>query len=162
MGKSETPGFPNPEGGKPTTFKSALLNVVQNEFEDMPQTLAPTPEKEKELEREEFQARASEHKKRFLANMRFIGNLFLRQLLTSKIIAGVIQELLRLDSPDQIPEEHVVECVCELLRNVGSALEANPIGKNALVNVCGRMKELKGKTHKDGKASFSKRIQFAI
>merc|ERR1712032_355567 len=73
-----------------------------------------------------------------------------------------IQELLRLDSPDQVPEEHVVECVCELLRNVGSTLESTPIGKSALIGVCGRIKDLKGMKRKDGKPALRKRIQFAI
>merc|ERR1712050_348353 len=160
--QNATPEFPSEDGAKPATFKSALLNVVQNEFEAMPQTLAPPPEEENELEREELQARASEQKKRFLANMRFIGNLFLRQLLPTKIIAGIMQELLCIDSPDHVPEEHVVECVCELLRNVGWTLESTPVGKSALIGVCGRMKDLKGVKRKDGTSALLKRIQFAI
>jgi translation initiation factor 4G len=91
--KAETKDFASDDGGKPVTFKSALLNVVQNEFEAMPTTLAPTPEEIAKYDEFTLKENARKQKARLLANMRFIGNLFLRTLLTSKIIAGIIQEI---------------------------------------------------------------------
>merc|ERR1711920_1080027 len=63
---------------------------------------------------------------------------------------------------DVFPEEHVVECICELLRSIGFTLESTPVGKNALVQVCGRLKDLKSQKLKDGKSLLSKRVQFTI
>jgi len=124
---------------------------VNNKFEALPQGLEPTSE-DADLHPDELKARI----------MRFISNLFLRQSLTTKIVSNIIQELMMVESLDQVPEEHVVECVCELLRNVGSTLEFTPVGKNAVVGVTGRMKELKGRKDKNGKAVLCKRIQFSI
>merc|ERR1719291_712485 len=94
--------------------------------------------------------------------MRFIGNLYLRQLLTSKIIVGITQDLLKFDTQETIPEEHVIECVLELLKNIGYTLESTPVGKSALVQVCGRMMDLKAMKKKDGKPVLSRRVGFAI
>ena len=49
-----------------------------------------------------------------LANMKFIGNLFLRQLLAAKVIGQVVHDLIGLK--ETLPEEHMIECVCELLQ----------------------------------------------
>jgi len=159
--KSEMPEFPSEDGGRPVTFKSALLNVVQNEFESMPTTLNPLPEELRQYEGEELEFQKGKLKARVLANMRFIGNLFLRELLTSKIISSIVTELMMMESAES-PEEHIVECVCELLSSIGYTLESMPVGKASLVQVCGRLKDLKGKKLKDGKSVYSKRLQFLI
>mmetsp|Transcript_83852 Transcript_83852/g.260744 ORF Transcript_83852/g.260744 Transcript_83852/m.260744 type:complete len:213 (-) Transcript_83852:86-724(-) len=127
----------------------------------MPTTLASTPELQ-QYSGEELAFQTNKLKGRVLANMRFIGNLFLRQLLTSKIISSIVQELMMCDSASAVPEEHVVECVVELLGSIGYTLESMPAGKAALVQVCGRLKDLKQKKNKEGKAVYTKRIQFLI
>jgi len=165
--KGVMPEFPNPEGGKNITFKAALLNVCQSEFEAMPKTIAPTPEEAAEqagMDPEEIRFRENKKKATFLANMKFIGNLFLRTLLTTKIIAGVMQDLMMCEeSADKVPEEHVVECVCELLSTIGYTLENQRIGHEAITQVCGKMLELKLAKKKDNKSGLlSKRIQFQI
>jgi translation initiation factor 4G len=163
--KGEMPQFPCPNGGKPLTFKSTLLNVCQGEFEAMPKTLAPTAEEIEKLDPEEIAHNQGAQKKKFLANMVFIGNLFLRGLLTTKIIAGVMSDLMMCesDSAGSVPEEHVVECVCELLSTIGYTLEQQPVGQQAIVQVCGKMLEVKNAKKKDGKTGvLSKRIQFQI
>merc|ERR1719281_1079910 len=66
------------------------------------------------------------------------------------------------DKPEAIPEEHLVECICELLSAIGFTLESNPAGKSAVTQVCGRLMDLKTKKKKDGKQVYPKRIQFAI
>lgn len=59
-------------------------------------------------------------KRRVLGNMRFIGELFIIQLISPKIMHQVIQELL-LDVND--PEEEEVESVCRLITTIGSRLD---------------------------------------
>jgi hypothetical protein len=161
--KTEMPEFPSSESGKPVTFKATLLNVCQDEFESMPRTLAGDVEEEAgSLDPEEIEYRKSQRKKRFLANMKFIGHLFLRQLLVTKVIASIMQDLLNCDT-EALPEEPIVECVCELISAIGYTLDESSMGNASLTQVCGRMLELKKSMREDGKKSvYSKRIQFAI
>jgi len=161
------PEFPNPDGeGKPVSFKSTLLNCCQNEFDAMVTSPPDQPQEEWEgLDQEEVDFRKQQRKARTLANMKFIGHLFLRGLLTPKIISQVIQDLAMCDAGDTLPGEHVVECICELLNSIGYTLEnmeGMPAGKKALTQVCGRLKDLKGRKDRNGRNVYSKRIQFQI
>ena len=58
-----------------------------------------------------------------LANMKFIGNLFLRQLLAVKVIGQVVHDLVGIKEGNALPEEHMIECVCELLQAIGFTLD---------------------------------------
>jgi len=162
--KPVMPEFPSEEGGKKITFKATLLNVVQEEFESLPKVIAPTEEEAKDMDREERDFWISQRKGRVLANMKFIGHLFLRQLLSAKIVGFVLQELTLCKEADKMPEEHVLECACELISAVGYTLEEMPMGKVALEQICGRLLDLKGKKTADKKASsfYSKRLQFTM
>lgn len=154
--------FPNPDGGKPVTFKATLLNICQKEFEALPTTLEPSSEEVEVLGPEEVEFRRQKTKARVLANMKFIGHLFLRQLLSAKVIGSVIQELVLCDQADVLPQEHVLECACELILSIGFTLDSMPAGSHALAQVGGRLKDLKTRLGNDGKAAYSKRMQFAI
>lgn len=156
------PHFPNPEGGKPLTFKTILLNSCQNEFENLPLTLAPTAEEVESFDAEELEFRRKKIKERVLANMKLIGHLFLRQLLPAKVICSIIQELTGCGDAEQIPEEHVIESALELLLSIGFTLESMPCGEAVIGQVCGRLKDLKQQKGPDGRALLSKRLQFSI
>jgi len=95
-----------------------------------------------------------------LANMKFIGNLFLRQLLAVKVIGQVVHDLIGLK--EGLPEEHMIECVCELLRAIGFTLDNTPHGKMLMSQFAARLVDLKRSPGPDGKPLFSKRIQFSI
>jgi len=153
---------PGPDGAKPITFKSLLLNICQSEFEALPNILDPTEDDENITDPEEIEFRRKQRKNRVLANMKFIGHLFLRQLLSAKVIGSVIQELVLCDNEDQVPEEHVIECTLELLLNIGYTLETIPFGAQSLTQVCGRLRDLKGRKRATGQGVYSRRIQFAI
>lgn len=159
--KAAFPQFPNENGGKPVTFKSVLLNICQAEFETLPTSLEPTPEELPIMDPEEVEFQRKQTKGKLLANMKFIGHLFLRQLLSTKVISSVIQELTLCDRADELPQEHVVECAVELILSIGYTLEAMPAGSQSLGQVCGRLKDLQSRKF-DGKPAYSKRIQFAI
>jgi len=154
--------FASPTGGKPLTFKSTLLNICQNEFESLPNSLNPTQEEIESYDSEELEFRRKKTKDRVLANMKLIGHLFLRQLISAKVISSVIQELIQCDNADVLPEEHVIECVVELLMSIGYTLESMAVGKASLSMVCGRLLDLKQRKRKDGRGVYCKRIQFAI
>lgn len=160
--KPAFPEFPSEDGGKPVTFKSSLLNICQNEFDSLPTTLAPSADDLGKYDAEELEFRRKKRKDRVLANMKLIGHLFLRQLLSAKVIGSIIQELTLCGHVDQVPEEHVLECAVELLMSIGFTLESMPAGKATLSQVCGRLKDLKQSIGLDGKPIYGKRIQFAI
>lgn len=159
--KDWMPEFPSATTGKPVTFRAALINTCQHEFESLSSTLAFEPEELARLDPEDIVFQKKKKKGRVLANMKFIGQLFLREMLNAKIIGSVIQDLAKCNQADVMPEEPMLECICELLTNIGYTLESSPIGKSALTSVCSRLQELK--TKRDGsKFVYSKRIQFAI
>jgi hypothetical protein len=152
------PEFPDEEGSKPITFKALLLNICQDEFDSLP-TCMGEKEAGNDPEEEFVQKKTKE---RILANMKFIGHLFLRQMLSARVIGSVIKELTLCDDADQVPEEHVIECAVELLMSVGHTLEGMPAGKQAMGQVCGRLLDLKGRKSRSGQSIYCKRIQFAI
>jgi len=161
------PEFPCPDGGKPLSFKSILLNVCQQEFEGMSQDSLDLTDAEKEgKDKEEIDFLLSQKKSRCLANMRFIGNLFLRSLLAPKIISSIIRELAQCSmegDADAIPSEHIVECICELLFSIGYTLDTgNQVGQDALMQVCGRLMDLKRRKRANGRTLYPPRINFMI
>jgi len=160
--KQRMPEFPSETGGKPVTFKTVLLNTCQNEFEALPAILKMSTEELEGLDAAEIDFQKKKRKDRVLSNMKFIGHLFLRQLLSAKIIGSVIQDLTSCDQADVLPEEPMIECICELLSNIGYTLESTPVGKAAVTAVCGRLLDLKKREAQAGKGVYSKRIQFGI
>lgn len=160
--KAEMPEFPNPEGGKPVSFKSVLLTSCQNEYTGMPKNLDNVVEDEgKDLEDVEF-ARLK-RKQRILSNITFIGHLFLRNLLRPQIIGFIMQDLTGSDDADTPPEEHLLECLLKLILTIGFTLDNMEVGKKSITQVFGRLMELKRiKDKKTGKEVYQKRVQFAI
>ena len=85
-----TPGGPTPLR---ITFKRLLLNRCQTEFEATPkpeqvaQMLAATPEEERDEKELKIRTRA-------LSNMNFVGELYNKSMLSSKIILNVLSNLV--------------------------------------------------------------------
>merc|ERR1712048_917602 len=87
--------FPALEEGGPTlTFRHVLLNACQAEFERLPQTLKFSAEEAGSMSLDEMAHQMTKRKDRILANMRFIGHLFLRDLLAMKVISSVLHDLI--------------------------------------------------------------------
>lgn len=148
------PEFPPEEGGKPVTFRRVLVTAVQNAFESLTASLAEVnladgyPE---EAESELRKRRAS-----LVANMKFIGHLFLRELLPLRVIGVVMQDLLRVgEGSVGLSHEYGAECACELLQAVGHTLEHKPAGRALVVQVVGRLTELRNGVDADGKHILS-------
>ncbi|CAK0843196.1 unnamed protein product [Prorocentrum cordatum] len=160
--RSAFPEFPAPDGGKPMTFKSSVLHICQAEFEEL--LAAPEPSESERAGRqgEDLEALCQERRGRMRANMRFVGHLFLRQLLSAKVVGGILRELVLCDMEDVAPQEHALECAHELLNSVGLTLESMPFGQVALPVVFGRLRSLKARKGADGKGIYSKRMQFMI
>ncbi|CAJ1337549.1 unnamed protein product [Effrenium voratum] len=160
--KAVYPSFPAPDGGKPVTFKGLVLNICQSEFEQLLTSGDVTEEEKAKLDHEEIDFLRKKRKDRMRANMKFIGHLFLRQLLSAKVIGSVICELVLCEQVEDLPEEHALECACELLLAIGYTMENMAAGQTALTSVCGRLKDLMKRKREDGKAAYCKRVQFMI
>lgn len=109
---------------------------------------------------EELMIHLKKRKDKVLANMKFIGNLFLRQLLAVKVIGQVVHDLIGIK--DTHPEEHMIECVCALLEAIGYTLDATQHGKMLMSQFSARLIDLKRLQRPEGGDVYSKRIQFAI
>mmetsp|Transcript_2837 Transcript_2837/g.6805 ORF Transcript_2837/g.6805 Transcript_2837/m.6805 type:complete len:1037 (+) Transcript_2837:78-3188(+) len=162
--RTRYPEFPaENEGEKPHSFTRVLLNTVQNEFESLPTTFEPTDEDRKKFEStEDLNLEMKKRKGKMLANMKFIGNLFLRQLLAVKVIGQVVHDLIGIKQGENpLPEEHMIECVCELLQAIGYTLDETQQGESLMNSFAARLKDLSG-VRNNGKHAYSKRIQFQI
>jgi hypothetical protein len=158
--KGKMSEFPSPDGGKPATFKTCLINSCQHEFQRMPKSFAVFAREGDGPD--EVEIRRKKLKDRVLANMKFIGHLFLRQLITRGIVALMMSELALVHKDDANPEEHMIECICELLSATGAMLESTDAGKPAALQICSRLMDLKTRTNTSGAQVYSKRVQFLI
>mmetsp|Transcript_9027 Transcript_9027/g.25268 ORF Transcript_9027/g.25268 Transcript_9027/m.25268 type:complete len:624 (-) Transcript_9027:51-1922(-) len=160
--KASFPEFPSPDSGQPITFKSSVLNICQNEFEELLTVIKPLGDDDVQCNTEELELKRACVAGRMRANMKFIGHLFLRRLLSAKVIGSVLCELVLCAFADLLPEESAIECACELLVAVGYTLESMPAGEHAVQQVCGRLLELKTRKTVEGKAAYCKRVQFMV
>ena len=159
--KNKYPEFPPESAGeKPQTFTHVLLNTCQNEFEKVPTTIEPTAEEIAKTTRQELDQETTRRKQKMLANMKFIGHLFLRNVLAGKTIGQVVHDLIGVRG--KLPEEHTIECVCELLQVIGHTLDGSTNGKDLTQKFATRLQELKRSECSRGQAAFSKRVQFLI
>jgi len=141
--RSRYPEFP-PEGTgtKPLTFRRVLINAVQMEFEEI-------------LNEDEVALDAGERRRKASNNAKFIGHLFLRNLLAESVIHGVLSDLL---DPGRHPleecalrlrpgvgQEPLVECALQLLQVVGCKLEDTASGRPLIAQLSDRLDDLAGR-----------------
>jgi len=164
--KSRYPQFPPAvENEKPHTFVRLLLNTCQEEFENLPITLDPSADEQvrQKMMAEDIEIYRKKTKDKALANMKFIGHLYLRQMLAGKIVDRIVHSLLsREDTEQGVPQEHMVECACTLLAIVGYVLEQTSHGRAMVAKFCRRLLDLKSAKDTNGKAVFSSRVRFII
>ncbi|XP_060516621.1 eukaryotic translation initiation factor 4 gamma 1 isoform X2 [Cylas formicarius] len=122
---------------KKGTFKTLLITRCQKEFEK--QSIDETeranrvkiidectdPEKKKELtfDLEEYDRRL---RMKSVGTIRFIGELFKQQMLTTNIMKRCLQTLL--DNND----EESLECLCKLLTTIGKELESKKVDMKSI------------------------------
>lgn len=63
-------------------------------------------------------------RRRSVGNIRFIGELYKRQMLTSQLMMRIIQGLLKK------ADEESLECLCKLITTVGQMLDTNAMNSN--------------------------------
>jgi len=161
------PEFPaEREGEKAVTFVRVLLNTCQQEFEDLENlqiwstTVEPTDLERSSMEPADLAREVQMRKKERLANVKFIGQLFLRQLLAVKVIGQVVHDLIGIR--DKMPEEHMIECTCELLYDIGKFLDLTVNGKALMSQFLSRLIDLKRLKTSGGTAFVFSSVGFQI
>ncbi|KEH22484.1 eukaryotic translation initiation factor 4G-like protein [Medicago truncatula] len=105
------------------TFKRLLLNKCQEEFErgEREQEEANKADegevKQSDEEREEKRTKA---RRRMLGNIRLIGELYKKKMLTERIMHECIKKLL---GQCQNPDEEDIEALCKLMSTIGEMID---------------------------------------
>ncbi|XP_042512377.1 eukaryotic translation initiation factor 4G-like isoform X2 [Macadamia integrifolia] len=122
---SELPDFN--EDNEKITFKRLLLNKCQEEFErgEREQAEANRDDEGSEVkmsegEREEKKTQA---RRRMLGNIRLIGELYKKRMLTERIMHECIKKLLGYDTQYQNPDEEDIEALCKLMSTIGKMID---------------------------------------
>ncbi|KAG5534411.1 hypothetical protein RHGRI_022511 [Rhododendron griersonianum] len=135
------PSFPSDVPGWKVTFKRVLLNNCQEAFEGtdkIREELTQMTASEQELERRD---KARMIKIRTLGNIRLIGELWNRKMLTDRIVHEIIRKLLGHDTKTS-PEEENVEAICEFFNAIGKKLDETPTSRHANDIYFSQLKEL--------------------
>ncbi|KAF3445622.1 hypothetical protein FNV43_RR10798 [Rhamnella rubrinervis] len=150
----ELPDFS--EDNEKITFKRLLLNKCQEEFErgEREQEEANKADEEGDIkqteeEREEKRVKA---RRRMLGNIRLIGELYKKKMLTERIMHECIKKLL---GNYQNPDEEDVEALCKLMSTIGEIID-HPKAKEHMDAYFERMKSL------SNNMKLSSRVRFML
>ncbi|XP_010469211.1 PREDICTED: eukaryotic translation initiation factor 4G isoform X1 [Camelina sativa] len=112
------------ENGEKITFKRLLLNKCQEEFErgekEEEEASRVAEEGQVEQTEEEREEKRLQVRRRMLGNIRLIGELYKKRMLTEKIMHACIQKLLGFN---QDPHEENIEALCKLMSTIGVMID---------------------------------------
>ncbi|XP_019098431.1 PREDICTED: eukaryotic translation initiation factor 4G-like, partial [Camelina sativa] len=112
------------ENGEKITFKRLLLNKCQEEFErgekEEEEASRVAEEGQVEQTEEEREEKRLQVRRRMLGNIRLIGELYKKKMLTEKIMHACIQKLLGFN---QDPHEENIEALCKLMSTIGVMID---------------------------------------
>nr|DAD18288.1 TPA_asm: hypothetical protein HUJ06_019751 [Nelumbo nucifera] len=117
----ELPDFS--EDNEKITFKRLLLNKCQEEFERGEREQAEADkvgEGNAKLSEEEREEKRIQARRRMLGNIRLIGELYKKKMLTERIMHECIKKLL---GQHQNPDEEDVEALCKLMSTIGEMID---------------------------------------
>ena len=99
------------------TFKRCLLNMCQEEFERADRRDEMNDEETDGLDAAAKAKKSSRVRTRMLANVKFMGELFVQQILNKKVMHDCVKRLLA------SKDEDIIECLCKLLPTLGKLLD---------------------------------------
>merc|ERR1719188_1447122 len=94
--------------------------------------------------------------------MKFIGHLFLRELLSLRVMQDIASDLLCPGEACRQADEHRVECFCCLLQTIGYTVEQRCGGPELLSQLNARLADLQRKVGPDGQLWLTTRVRFQI
>ncbi|XP_076884329.1 eukaryotic translation initiation factor 4G-like [Bidens hawaiensis] len=119
----ELPGFG--EDNEKITFKRLLLNKCQEEFErgEREEEEANRTEEEGEIKQseEEHEEKRVKARRRMLGNIRLIGELYKKRMLTERIMHECIKKLLGFNQ--NTTDEENIEALCKLMSTIGGMID---------------------------------------
>lgn len=119
----ELPDFT--EDNNKITFKRVLLNKCQEEFErgEREEEEANKADEEGEIKQseEEREEKRIKARRRMLGNIRLIGELYKKRMLTEKIMHECIKKLL--GGQHETPGEEDIESLCKLMSTIGEMID---------------------------------------
>jgi len=121
-------------GCEEVSFKRILLNLCQDSFE----TYLKPPDALQELTGDERFEAQTKYKTQMLGNMKFVGQLLIDKLVSTRIISRCIEELLSARS------EETLETLCVFLTTIGPAFDTKDWIKSqeTFAEVFDKVKEL--------------------
>ncbi|KAL8555731.1 hypothetical protein ACS0TY_003518 [Phlomoides rotata] len=106
------------------TFKRLLLNKCQEEFErgerEEEEANKADEEGEAKLTGEEREEKRLQARRRMLGNIRLIGELYKKRMLTERIMHECMNKLL---GQYQNPDEENIEALCKLMSTIGEMID---------------------------------------
>lgn len=144
------------EDNEKITFKRVLLNKCQEEFErgEREQEEANKDDKEGEEKQtaEEREEKRIKARRRMLGNIRLIGELYKKKMLTERIMHECIKKLL---GQYENPDEEDVEALCKLMSTIGEMID-HPRAKDYMDAYFDRMEKL------SNNMKLSSRVRFML
>ncbi|KAF5731587.1 eukaryotic translation initiation factor 4G [Tripterygium wilfordii] len=136
----EMPDFS--EDNEKITFRRLLLNKCQEEFErgerEQEEANKGDEEGDVKLSLEEREEKRVKARRRMLGNIRLIGELYKKRMLTERIMHECIKKLL---GQYQNPDEEDVEALCKLMSTIGEMID-HPRAKEHMDAYFDRMENL--------------------
>ena len=110
------------EGALGTQFRLLLLKRCQEEF-DQDRDLAVKAVLDLHLDKEDEDEKLLILKKRYTGHMRFVGEIYMKDMLKAKIMHYCINELLESKDDNGQPDNEKLACLCKLFQTIGKKLE---------------------------------------
>ncbi|CAM9455623.1 unnamed protein product, partial [Ectocarpus fasciculatus] len=133
-------------------FRNMLLLICEEEF--LLDRVAGLAEIEAmEMPTDEKEEKILVYRKRYLGHMRFIGEVFIKDLVKYSIMLRCI------DTLSESTEEDSLACLCKLMQTIGAKLEDLAGGRSKVRDALDRLFSTLAERAKDS-ASFSSRIRF--
>ncbi|XP_076930560.1 eukaryotic translation initiation factor 4G-like [Bidens hawaiensis] len=119
----ELPGFGDEH--EKITFKRLLLNKCQEEFErgEREEEANRTEEGDIKQTNEEWEEKRVKARRRMLGNIRLIGELYKKRILTERIMHECIKKLLGSNQKNPNPDEEDIEALCKLMSTIGEMID---------------------------------------
>ncbi|CAL1390478.1 unnamed protein product [Linum trigynum] len=144
------------EDNEKITFKRLLLNKCQEEFErgekEEEEANKADEEGETKLSAEAREEKRVNARRRMLGNIRLIGELYKKKMLTERIMHECIKKLL---GQYQNPDEEDVEALCKLMSTIGEMID-HPKAKEHMDAYFDRMSKL------SNNMKLSSRVRFML